>query len=69
ILKNSGYEGNFGDILKKKPYVIKNINKIWELHKFRNKLVHESSEISDKVLQEKAFEYEKEIKILLNNLK
>lgn len=69
ILKNSWYDWNFWDILKKKPYVIKNINKIWELHKFRNKLVHESLEISDKLLQEKASLYEKEIKILLNNVK
>lgn len=65
ILQEYSYEGTFGDILKKKPKEIRNLNKIWELHKLRNKLVHDFDLLSDGVLRKKSLEYEKEINVLL----
>jgi uncharacterized protein YutE (UPF0331/DUF86 family) len=51
--------------LKSEPRVISNINRIWELHKLRNKLVHNFDLISDDILKRKALEYEKSISELL----
>jgi len=51
ILKWYGYSGTFGEILKSKPKVISNIQNIWELHKLRNQLVHDFSQISEKTLE------------------
>ena len=41
ILKSLGYRWSFGEILKRNPKEIKNINDVWELHKLRNRLVHD----------------------------
>jgi hypothetical protein len=51
--------------LKSEPKVILNINKIWELHKLRNQLVHNFDLISNDILKKKALEYEKNISELL----
>lgn len=67
ILKDIWYKWTFWEILKSNPKVIININKIWELHKLRNKLVHEFDEHES--LDSKAIEYEKEIKNLFNDVK
>ncbi|PID87686.1 hypothetical protein CSB07_00120 [Candidatus Gracilibacteria bacterium] len=64
ILKQIGYTGTFGDILKEKPKEITNLNKIWELHKLRNKLVHDFDK--QKSLDKMAIEYENEIKKLFS---
>lgn len=40
-LQEYGYRGTFWEILLKKPKEIHNIEKIWKLHKMRNKMVHE----------------------------
>ncbi|NDK08706.1 hypothetical protein EOM39_05710 [Candidatus Gracilibacteria bacterium] len=68
ILKETGYEGNFGEILKKKPSVIKDINKIWELHKLRNVLVHEIESSEEKKLISQGNSYKDEILKLLKGL-
>lgn len=60
------YEWNFWDILKLKPEEINDLNKIWELHKLRNKLVHDLDWVEEAFLEKKVLEYEKEIKKLLN---
>lgn len=69
ILKEVWYNWTFWDILKLKPSIINDLNKIWELHKIRNKLAHDISDISDTFLSKKAREFEKELYILLDNLK
>lgn len=66
LLKWIWYEGTFGEILKLKPKEISNLNKIWELHKLRNKLVHDFDLLEENILEKKAWEYEKELNRLLN---
>lgn len=58
ILIELWYKGSFWEILKSNPSVIKNINKIWELHKLRNKLVHEFDNMPESVLFDKSNEYQ-----------
>ncbi len=68
ILKETGYEWNFWEILKKKPLVIRDINKIWELHKLRNVLVHEIESSDEKKLISQWISYREEIFGLLKKL-
>lgn len=64
ILLKLWYKGTFWEILKQKPIQIENLNKVWELHKIRNKLVHElDSEIEN--LEKKLIEYEYQIEFIL----
>ena len=65
ILKKLWYKWSFWEILKSEPKHIKNLNKIWELHKLRNELVHSFSDISEKKMDIKVNEYEKEIERFL----
>lgn len=62
------YHGTFWDILKQKPRIILNLNKIWELHKLRNKLAHDFDHIDEKILQQKSKEYFDEISILIKKI-
>ncbi|QFR39659.1 hypothetical protein A9Q91_05560 [Candidatus Gracilibacteria bacterium 28_42_T64] len=68
ILNELGYDGTFGDALKLEPKEVKNINNIWNLHKLRNKIVHDFDSYDEKYLKHKAHHYEKEIKKLLKNV-
>lgn len=68
ILKETGYKWNFWEILKKKPSVIGDINKIWELHKLRNVLVHEIESSDEKKLVRQWMSYKDEILELLKEL-
>lgn len=65
ILKEIWYQWNFWEILKKKPSVISDINKIWELHKLRNVLVHEIESSDEKKLISQWNSYKDEILKLL----
>ena len=65
ILQKFWYNWTFWDILKTKPNEIWNLNKVWELHKLRNKLVHDVDEEIKENLFLKVKEYEKEIEIIL----
>ncbi len=65
ILEKYWYSWTFWEILKQKPIIINNLNKIRELHKLRNKLVHELESQDMPDFAKKCIEYEKEIKILL----
>ena len=49
-LKKLWYEWTFGEILEINPKEIKNINEIWELHKFRNTLVHELRDLDERYI-------------------
>lgn len=69
ILKEAWYVWDFWAILKKEPKVVADLNKIWELHKLRNTLVHDTKDFEDKFLRNKQKDYEKELEKLLNNLK
>lgn len=69
ILKEAWYVWDFWAILKKEPKVVNDLNKIWELHKLRNTLVHDTKDFEDKFLRNKRKDYEKELEKLLNNLK
>lgn len=69
ILLKSGYQWGFGDILKQKPPEVHNLNKIWELHKVRNLLVHEIGYPKWVSLFKVADEYKQEINSLLKTFK
>lgn len=68
ILTEVWYKWTFGEILKGKPKEISDINKIWELHKLRNKLVHDFDSEDDMVLNKKAGEYKGEVERLLGRV-
>jgi len=65
LLKDLWYTWTFWDILKKNPKEIKDIDKIWKLHKTRNKLAHDFEDIDDNILRKKAEDYKKEINKLI----
>lgn len=65
ILIKLWYDWTFWEILKREPNEIWNINKVWELHKLRNKLVHEFDKDFDFSLEKKVKEYEKQIEFIL----
>ncbi|MBW7954994.1 hypothetical protein H3C61_04245 [Candidatus Gracilibacteria bacterium] len=69
ILLEAGYVGDFGSILKQKPIIIDDLNKIWELHKIRNKLVHDFFDFDENFLLNKQKVFLLEIKKLLDKLK
>lgn len=68
ILVEIWYEWSFGEILKSEPKEIGDINKIWELHKLRNKLVHDFDLLDNVVLNKKAGQYKTEIERLLGRV-
>lgn len=68
ILLELGYKWSFWEILKQNPKVISDINKIWELHKLRNKLVHDFDLLSESILKQKANEYNKIITGLMKDI-
>lgn len=65
ILLGLWYKWTFWEILKLNPKEVRDINKIWELHKLRNKLVHDFDLVNRGVLKKKTIEYEREINVLL----
>jgi hypothetical protein len=69
ILQEIWYVWDFWEILKENPIVISNINKIWELHKIRNKIAHEFDNYDEVFLRAKSQDYIKEISSLLKDLK
>lgn len=68
ILLEAWYLWDFWSILKQKPLIIDDLNKIWELHKIRNKLVHDFDNYAENILKEKSKEFVKEIEKLLKKL-
>lgn len=66
ILLKAWYQWTFWDILKSKPKEIQNINKIWNLHKIRNHLVHEIGSPKWVSLFQIANDYKKEVYILIS---
>ena len=68
ILQELWYSWSFWNILKKEPKEILNLNKIWELHKLRNNLVHSFNWEKDDFLEKKQKEYIKEINLILKNV-
>lgn len=68
ILLEVWYVWDFWTILKQKPLVIDDLNKIWELHKIRNKLVHDFDNYAENLLREKSKEFSREIEKLLKKL-
>ena len=69
ILLALGYEGTFGEILKAVPNEIWDIDKVWEIHKLRNKIVHDFDDHDERFLRKKVWEYRKQLEILLENTK
>lgn len=69
ILQEAWYNWDFWEILKQKPIIIWDLDKIWELHKIRNKLVHDFDQFDERLLLTKSNEFVKEIEKLLNKLK
>lgn len=65
ILLEMWYNWTFWEILKMEPNEIWNINKVWELHKLRNKLVHDFDFIDEKYLKKKENDYKDEIIFIL----
>lgn len=68
ILNEVWYKWTFWEILKQKPIVIKNLNKIWEYHKIRNSLVHDFEKKDHIFLKKQANSYLNEIDYLLKLL-
>lgn len=68
ILLEAWYNWTFWEILKSEPSEIANLNKIWELHKLRNKLVHDFDLNSESFLKQKSSDYKKELNKLLNKI-
>lgn len=58
-LKELWYSGSFGEILKRNPREIKNIQDIWDLHKLRNSLVHDLKNWDENILRKQAESYKK----------
>jgi len=56
-LKKLWYDGTFWEILKSKPKEIKNLQEIWELHKFRNTLVHELRDMDERFIMKQWKKY------------
>lgn len=69
ILIEWWYNWTFWEILKSEPSEIWNLNKIWELHKLRNKLVHEFDLMWEWELKKKSNSYKWEVDILLKQFK
>lgn len=53
------YEWTFWEILKQYPIEINDIEIVWELHKLRNKLVHDFDLLDERLLKQKANKYKK----------
>ena len=68
ILLDLWYKWSFWNILKKERKEIINLNKIWELHKLRNNLVHSFDWTKEDFLEKKVKEYIKEINLILKNI-
>ncbi len=66
VLNDLWYVWTFWDILKQYPNEINDIDKIWELHKLRNKLVHEFDLITGSILKKKALDYKNELEKLIS---
>lgn len=69
ILLETGYKWDFWYILKQKPVIISNIDKIWELHKIRNSLVHDFLWYEEKFLDKKSNDFLNELEKLLQCIK
>lgn len=69
ILLALNYSGTFGEILKQEPNEVWNIQKVWDLHKLRNKLVHDFDNHGEKYLRDAYRDYKKQIQVLLANTK
>lgn len=68
ILVCAWYKWDFWTILKNFPKEVDDINRIWYLHKLRNKLVHDFDIFDENFLKEKGDEYKKMVKILLDKV-
>jgi len=68
ILLEIWYKWTFSNILKLKPKQIWDLNKIWELHKLRNKLVHDFDLLEQTILNKKSRDYKIEVEKLLKKL-
>ncbi len=69
ILQEIWYKWDFWNILKLKPKEIDDVDIIWELHKLRNKLVHDFTNFDEVFLLKKQKKFFNEIEKLLNKLK
>jgi len=69
ILEEIWYSWDFWEILKQNPPIITNLDKIWELHKIRNKLVHDFYNYDERFLLTKWNEFLKELEKILHKLK
>jgi hypothetical protein len=69
ILIQWWYSWTFWEILKTEPIEIWNLQTIWELHKLRNKLVHDFDLLSESILKKNADKYKKEVLNLIKKFK
>lgn len=68
ILKDLGYSGSFGQILKRNPREISQLNDVWEVHKLRNSLVHEMRDHDSEYLERMKQRYKKLSLALLDSV-
>lgn len=65
-LRDIGYQGTFGEKLKRMQRTLPNIDAVWHAHKLRNRLAHEPGLLLRKEEGERAVSaFEKALKTLL----
>lgn len=66
ILKEIWYSWTFWEILKQKPAFIDDIDRVWKLHKLRNKLAHDLDTVPQTILRKSSQEYKNEVNSLID---
>jgi hypothetical protein len=68
LQKSTGYEGSCGEVLEKTDYLFNKAlyQRIWEAHKMRNRVVHDSYDPTSKERDEIYDIFSKSIMIILN---
>lgn len=66
VLRDSGYQGTFGEKLKRMQKTIPHIDAVWHAHKLRNRIAHEpGTHISNRETEVALRTFERVLKIFL----
>lgn len=66
VLRDIGYQGTFGEKLKRMQKTLPNIDAVWHAHKLRNRIAHEpGTHINDTEAERALRTFEKAMKTLL----
>lgn len=65
-LRDIGYQGTFGEKLKRMQKTLPNIDAVWQAHKLRNRIAHEPGiRISEQEAESALVAFEKTLRMLL----